>query len=223
MSILICSAVRSPIRRLYLRLMKAMMAWSNISPAMRTLREATMPPREMTAISAVPPPMSTIMLPVGSLMGRPAPMAAAMGSSITDTWRAPALRVASRTARRSTSVTPEGMQMTTRGRANRLLPQAFFKKFSSMLAVMSKSAMTPSFRGRTATMLPGVRPITALASAPTQRTSSLRVSTATTDGSRMMMPLPFMYTRVLAVPRSIPISFDRKLIAQLTPLLSSCL
>ena len=139
---------------------------------------------------------------------------------MTDTCRAPALRVASRTARRSTSVTPDGMQMTTRGRANRLLPQAFFRKFSSMLAVMSKSAMTPSFSGRTATMLPGVRPMTALASAPTQRTSSLRVSTATTDGSRMMMPLPFMYTRVLAVPRSIPISFDRKLIAQLTPLLS---
>ena len=151
-----------------------------------------MPPSEMTAISAVPPPMSTIMLPVGSLMGRPAPMAAAMGSSMTETWRAPAFRVASRTARRSTSVTPDGMQMTTRGRENMLLPQAFFRKFSSRLAVMSKSAITPSFRGRTATMLPGVRPMTAFASVPTQRTSSVLVSTATTDGSRMMMPFPFM-------------------------------
>ena len=46
------------------------------------------------------------------------------------------------------------LQMTTRGRENMLLPQAFFRKFSSILAVMSKSAMTPSFRGRTATMLP---------------------------------------------------------------------
>jgi len=82
--------------------------------------------------------------------------------------------------------------MTTRGRENMLLPQAFLRKFSSILAVMSKSAMTPSFRGRTATMLPGVRPMTALASAPTQRTSSFLVSTATTEGSRMMMPLPFM-------------------------------
>ena len=54
-------------------------------PIINKLREATMPPKEMTAISAVPPPISTIMLPVGSLMGRPAPMAAAMGSSITDT------------------------------------------------------------------------------------------------------------------------------------------
>ena len=42
------------------------------------------------------------------------------------------------------------------------------------------------------TMLPGVRPMTAFASAPTQRTSSVLVSTATTEGSRMMMPLPFM-------------------------------
>ena len=82
--------------------------------------------------------------------------------------------------------------MTTRGRENMLLPQAFLRKFSSILAVMSKSAMTPSFRGRTATMLPGVRPITAFASPPTQRTSSVLVSTATTEGSRMMMPLPFM-------------------------------
>ena len=64
------------------------------------------------------------MLPVGSLMGQ----ARADGSShrllddgdLTGTG----LRVASRTARRSTSVTPEGMQMTTRGRENMLLPHA---------------------------------------------------------------------------------------------------
>ena len=91
--------------------------------------------------------------------------------------------------------------MTTRGRENMLLPQACFRKFSSILAVTSKSAITPSFSGRTATMLPGVRPMTALASPPTQRTSSVLVSTATTEGSRMMIPLPFIYTRVLAVPR----------------------
>ena len=41
-----------------------------------------MPPREMTAVSVVPPPTSTTMLPSGSWMGRPAPMAAAMGCSI---------------------------------------------------------------------------------------------------------------------------------------------
>ncbi len=41
-----------------------------------------MPASEMTAMSVVPPPMSTIMLPVGSVIGIPAPMAAAMASSI---------------------------------------------------------------------------------------------------------------------------------------------
>ena len=167
-----------------------------------------MPERLMTATSAVPPPISTIMLPTASVVGNPAPMAAAMGSSITVTWRAPALAAAWRTARRSTSVTPEGTQMTTRGRAKMLLPHAWRIKLCSMAAVMSKSAMTPSFNGRTATMDPGARPMTALASCPTLRTrsSSLRGSTATTLGSRMMMPRPFMYTSVFAVPRSMPMS-----------------
>ena len=41
-----------------------------------------MSPREITATSVVPPPMSTIRLPVGSLTGRPEPIAAAIGSSI---------------------------------------------------------------------------------------------------------------------------------------------
>src|SRR4029450_6862977 len=36
-----------------------------------------MPASEMTAISVVPPPMSTIMLPDGSVIGMPAPGAAA--------------------------------------------------------------------------------------------------------------------------------------------------
>ena len=41
-----------------------------------------MPASEMTATSVVPPPMSTIMLPEGSVMGRPAPIAAAIGCSM---------------------------------------------------------------------------------------------------------------------------------------------
>ena len=41
-----------------------------------------MPPSEMTATSVVPPPMSTTMLPAGSSIGSPDPMAAAMGSSM---------------------------------------------------------------------------------------------------------------------------------------------
>ena len=41
-----------------------------------------MPPSEITATSLVPPPMSTIIEPVGSPTGRPAPIAAAIGSSM---------------------------------------------------------------------------------------------------------------------------------------------
>ena len=67
-----------------------------------------MPPSEITATSVVPPPMSTIMLPVGSATGSPAPIAAAIGSSIRYAWRAPAESVASSTARFSTPVTPGG-------------------------------------------------------------------------------------------------------------------
>ena len=125
-----------------------------------------------------------------------------------ETRLAPACSAASRTARRSTAVTPEGMQMTTLGREKKPLPMALWMNSVSMLVVTSKSAMTPSFKGRTVTMEPGVRPMTSLASWPTHLTLSVLVSTATTLGSRMMMPLPFMYTRVFAVPKSMPISFE---------------
>ncbi len=64
--------------------------------------------------------MSTTMCPVGWAMSRPAPIAAAIGSSISATSRAPADRQASSTARVSTSVTPEGTHITTRWRAQRL-------------------------------------------------------------------------------------------------------
>ena len=50
----------------------------------------TVPPKEITAISVVPPPISTIMLPQGLEISIPAPMAAAIGSSIIATSLAPA-------------------------------------------------------------------------------------------------------------------------------------
>ena len=55
---------------------------------------------------------------------------------------------------------------------------------------MSKSAMTPSFSGRTAWMWLGVRPIIRLASAPTARMAPLSVLTATTEGSFRTIPRP---------------------------------
>ena len=57
---------------------------------------------EMMAISVVPPPISTTMDPLACSTGRPAPMAAAIGSSIKRTSLAPALATDSRIARRST-------------------------------------------------------------------------------------------------------------------------
>src|ERR1700739_892762 len=59
------------------------------SPAIRTDFAYTIPDSEMTATSVVPPPMSTIMFPPGSWIGRPAPMAAAPGSLPPYTPRAP--------------------------------------------------------------------------------------------------------------------------------------
>jgi hypothetical protein len=61
--------------------MWAAMASSMSSPAMRMDSHTPMSPMEMMATSVVPPPMSTIMEAVGSVMGSPAPMAAAIGSS----------------------------------------------------------------------------------------------------------------------------------------------
>ena len=69
--------------------------------------------------------------------------------------------------------------------------------------------MTPSFIGRIATMLPGVRPIMPLASEPTAKTAPVSFRIATTDGSRSTIPFPFKCTKVLAVPKSIPMSWEK--------------
>ena len=79
----------------------------------------TIPPSEITAISLVPPPTSTTIRPIGSSIAIPAPIAAAIGSSIRCTRRAPAASEASSTARFSTSVTPDGAQTISRGWAIR--------------------------------------------------------------------------------------------------------
>jgi hypothetical protein len=62
-----------------------MIASSIVSPPQRIDREVTIPDSEMTATSVVPPPISTTMLPAGAVTSRPAPIAAAMGSSIRNT------------------------------------------------------------------------------------------------------------------------------------------
>ena len=155
--------------------------------------------------------MSTMRLPDGSLTGRPAPIAAAIGSSMRRAQRAPALRAASRTARFSTSVTPDGMPSSIRGRG--ISPTRSWTRFTKYLiicSVTSKSLMTPSRSGRTAMMLAGVRPTIRLASAPMARTFFVFASIATTDGSLMTMPRSRTWTSVLAVPRSMPMSREKR-------------
>ena len=67
-----------------------MIALSSASPATRIEQLVTIPPSEITAISVVPPPISTTILPVASSTGKPAPIAAAIGSSIKKASLAPA-------------------------------------------------------------------------------------------------------------------------------------
>src|SRR6266571_2842814 len=75
---------------------------------------------------------------------------------------------------------------------------------------MSKSLMTPSLSGRIAMMLAGVRPTMRFASAPIASGAPVRRSFATTDGSAMTIPRPRTCTRVLAVPRSMPMSRENR-------------
>ncbi len=165
----------------------------------------------MTATSVVPPPMSTMRLPLGSLTGRPAPIAAAIGSSMSRAQRAPALRAASRTARFSTSVTPDGMPRSIRGRGmSPIRSWTRFTKYLIICSVTSKSLMTPSRSGRTAMMFAGVRPTIRFASAPMARTRLVLASMATTLGSLMTIPRSRTWTSVFAVPRSIPMSREKR-------------
>ena len=73
--------------------------------------------------------------------------------------------------------------------------------------------MTPSFMGRTATMLPGVRPSISFASLPTASTFFEPLPercTATTDGSLETIPLPRTNVSVFAVPKSMARSLEKR-------------
>ena len=133
--------------------------------------------------------MSTTMLPTGSLIGRFAPIAAAIGCSMSCTSAAPDLRADSLTARRSTAVIADGTQMSTLGRLNRLTPTRCIKR-RTMRWVTSKSVMAPLCNGRLATTCVGVRPIICQASSPSARTSPERSLMAITDGSASTTPSP---------------------------------
>ena len=61
-------------------------------------------------------------------------------------------------------------------------------------------------------MFPGVLPNIRFASSPTASTLVVPASMATTDGSRSTIPLSLTYTKELAVPKSIPISLENRLL-----------
>ena len=100
-----------------------MIASSILLPATRSDCETTIPPSEMTATSVVPAADVDDHVARGPSIGSPAPIAAAIGSSMMSTLRAPASLAASRTARSSTLVISAGTQMTTDGFGRRKLAE----------------------------------------------------------------------------------------------------
>ena len=169
-----CSAVFSPISILYFIVTPRIIAASNLLPAILSEQLFTIPLNETTAISAVPPPTSTTIVPLGFEISIPAPSSAAIGSSIMNTFLAPAQSAASTTALFSTSVTDEGTQRIILGFTIR--PITFLINSIIIASVISLSEITPSLSGLTATIYSGVLPIILYASFPTARTQCFFLS-----------------------------------------------
>src|SRR3989338_217614 len=174
--------------------------------------QVTTPAKDVTAISVLPPPMSTVIMPTDSDNGRRAPIAASNGFWTRKTSRAPAESAASSMALRSTSVVSSGTPMTMRGRGTMVNDSecTLSMKYLSIFSATSKSEMTPFESGLLIKICGGVLPSISLASRPTARIWSVRVFTATTDGSWMTMPLSTEKTSVWDVPKSIPRSFEKR-------------
>ena len=149
-----------------------MIAASRSNPPMRTVRPVMTPPIETTAISARPPPMSAIRCPIGSWIGRPAPIAAASGSSTRVTPLPPANPTASSIARFSTSELSDGMQMQDPRPLEPRDPPALRITASRNRWVTSKSVIVPSRSGRIPMTLPESAPMRRNASSPIATTSA---------------------------------------------------
>ena len=128
------SAVLSPIMILCFFFTYLTIDSSNLSPATLIDVLITVPPKEIIAISVVPPPISTTILPHGFDISNPAPIAAASGSSIRYTFLAPACDAASITALFSTSVTLDGTQIIILG-AKIYFPHILFIKYFNIFSV----------------------------------------------------------------------------------------
>ena len=155
------------------------------SPAVRIDLLLTIPPRAITAISLVPPPMSTIMLPIGSRTSMPIPIAAAIGSWMSLTSLAPACSAESLTALSSTSVMPEGMQITIFNAGGNMLLWKFIILIISLSIYSAawKSAITPSRKGLIVLIFSWVLPCIIIARLPTAMIFWVSLCIATMDGS----------------------------------------
>ena len=120
------------------------------SPATFKDFSQTIPDKAITAISVVPPPISTTILPLGFTMSIPIPIAAAIGSWIKYTSLPLTLSADSLTALISTSVIPDGIHITIVNEGeNHLFFKVGILLINSLIifSEASKSAMTPSFKG----------------------------------------------------------------------------
>src|SRR5690625_4379677 len=90
-----------------------------------------------------------------------------------------------------------GQQISIRGFDKNPRALILLIKYLNIVSVTSKSAITPSFNGRIASILPGVLPTMRYASSPTAKTLSLARSIATTAGSFKTIPLPFICINTL--------------------------
>ena len=155
------------------------------SPAIFTDLSQTIPPKAITAISVVPPPISTIIFPLGCIISTPIPMAAAIGSCIRYTSFPFTRSALSLTARISTSVIPEGIQITI---LNAGVKSFFFNAGISLINMLiifslaSKSAITPSFKGLIVLIFSWVFPCIIAASLPAAMILFVNISRATIDG-----------------------------------------
>ena len=126
----------------------------------------TTPFKEITATSVVPPPISTITFPIGLLISRSIPIAAATGSSTRKTSLAACFSPESLTALLSTSVHPDGTQITILGLVI-LFKFTFLIKPCNISSTAVKSDITPSLRGLIISIPSCVLPCISLASSPT--------------------------------------------------------
>ena len=103
--------MRSPINNLYLSLTNLIISSSITSPAIFNELLVTISPKDNTAISVVPPPISITIFPVGLEISSPAPTAATFGSSSINTRFAPHLSATSLIALFSIDVIFDGQQI----------------------------------------------------------------------------------------------------------------